>query len=49
MSARLRDVVWFVILPFALAGAAMLIQHAVRQYRSDHLWSQMAPPPPARR
>ena len=46
----LRDGLWFVVLPLALACGAWLIQHAVRQHRQDNLWSQMAPPPmPARR
>ena len=44
-----RETLWFVVLPLALAGAALLIQHAVREHRRENLWSQMAPPPPARR
>ena len=44
-----RDALWFVVLPLALAGTALLIQHAIRQHRHDHLWSQMAPPPPPAR
>jgi hypothetical protein len=44
-----REALWFVVLPLALAAAALLIQHAVQKHRRENLWSQMAPPPPARR
>jgi hypothetical protein len=41
----LRDIAWFVVLPLALAGAALAIQEQVRRHRTEHLWDSPAPPP----
>ena len=43
-----RDLVWFIVMPLAVAGLALCIQLAVRHYRTQHLWSQPAPPPAQR-
>ncbi len=40
-----RDLAWFMLLPLALAGAALAIQAQVRQHRTQHLWDSPAPPP----
>ncbi len=41
-----RDIAWFILLPLALAGAALAVQEQVRRYRTEHLWDSPAPPPP---
>lgn len=44
-----RDLAWFVLLPLALGGGALLVQHAIREHRLANLWTSPAPPPPAPR